>query len=375
MSNIENTRPRYIGTRSLRNSVGSIVFNFVFNGVLFRVVAATPDDAGEALVPVDYDYDESIEGKIINEIIDLSMLEGDAARDAANQEATERLKMQLADLAADVCLPTMRRLAPSQLPAVQTLQDELYRPTYALQVLTEGNKLTCLTLDGYTGIPERHPPVPDERLRAIGLDLDTTDLLVVKPSQVILVRRLQHLVSAVTVDGEEMVCKASLDLFEHAVGDELATYLKIRAAGVKFKIPELKGIIRSHRGVVGILLSYIPHKHHSLHTILAGVKEGTIPASEATPSSRQRWAWQIKETVAGLHGVGILWRDLKTHNILIDDNGDAVVLDFGGGNTVGWVDNDKYATMQGEEQGLGKIMEALGVQDLGLVGGVGVDEA
>ena len=114
--------------------------------------------------------------------------------------------------------------------------------------------------------------------------------------------------------------------------------------------------------MVGILLAYIPHKHHSLHALLTGVEKGNIAESEATPTARQKWARQIRETVAGLHDLGILWRDLKTQNVLIDDNGDAVVLDFGGGNTVGWVDNDKYATMEGEEQGLRKIMEALGVE-------------
>jgi hypothetical protein len=56
-----------------------------------------------------------------------------------------------------------------------------------------------------------------------------------------------------------------------------------------------------------------------------------------TPSKAKSWT-----------RLGILWRGLKTHNVLIDNNGDAVVLDFVGGNTVGWVDNDKYATMEGE---------------------------
>jgi hypothetical protein len=183
------------------------------------------------------------------------------------------------------------------------------------------------------------------------------------------------------VDGEEIICRASLDLFEHAVGDELATYIKIRAAGVQLRVPELKGrydpsdrlirdadihtvigIIQSHRGVIGLLLSYISHKHCSLHALLAGVEDGTVAPSEAAPCLRQKWARQIRKTLAGLHGLGILWRDLRTHNVLIDDNGDAVVLDFGGGNTVGWVDNDKYATMEDEEQGLMRIMEALGVE-------------
>ena len=38
------------------------------------------------------------------------------------------------------------------------------------------------------------------------------------------------------------------------------------------------------------------------------------------------------------------------------------VVDFGGGNTVGWVDRDKYGSIKGEMQGLSKIMAALGVE-------------
>jgi hypothetical protein len=59
--------------------------------------------------------------------------------------------------------------------------------------------------------------------------------------------------------------------------------------------------------------------------------------------------------------MGILWRDAETDNEIINEDGDAVVLDFGGGNTMGWVDRDRYGSMEGEEQGLGKVMEALGV--------------
>ncbi|KAK4044294.1 hypothetical protein C8A01DRAFT_42963 [Parachaetomium inaequale] len=325
MSSPENTRPQYTGASYVRHSVSSIVFGFTLNNVRFSIVAASPnDEAGEALVPADYNFDDSIEGRILDEILDLSVHDGDGPWHTAKQQATRRLKKQLADLAADA----------SSTP-----------PTYTLQILSEGDKLTCRTLDDFTGILERHPPVPKESLRAVELDLDTTDLLVVKPSHVILVRHLHHLVWKVTVDGEELICKASLDLFEHASS-----------------WGQVEGIIQSHWGVIGILLSYIPHKYHSLHALLTSVEEGTAAPSEAAPSLRQKWARQIRETLAGLHGLGILWRDLKTHNVLINNNGDAVVLDFGGGNTVGWVDNDKYATMEGEEQGLLKIMEALGIQ-------------
>jgi serine/threonine protein kinase len=111
--------------------------------------------------------------------------------------------------------------------------------------------------------------------------------------------------------------------------------------------------------VVGILLGYIPHKHHNLRALLASAEAGT---AEVTADLRRKWAAQIRETVEGLHSLGILWRDVKADNILIDENSDAVVLDFGGGDTMGWVDRDKYGTMEGEEQGLQKIMAALRVE-------------
>jgi hypothetical protein len=372
------------------------MLTFQFNGASFYVVAASPEDevGGEALVPLGYRFDESLEGKILTELTDLTWGEFDKAR----VEASKRLEKQLADMAADACLTTMQRLAPTPILAAETLQDHLYPQTYTLQILTEGGKLTCRTPDGYTGTPELQP-VSEKRLRAMELDIETTDVPVVKASQVLLVRRLQGFVWRVTVHREEMVYKSATNVSEDTIGDELAIYLKIRTAGVKLGVPELKGqcvlitglyyltytlliispyhyliqtqtnnawlivIVQSYKGVIGFLIAYIPHKHHSLRALLDGVERGTIAPSEATPPLRQKWATQIRETLAGLHSLGILWRDLKTDNVLIneDGDGDAIVLDFGGGNTVGWVDHDKYGSMEGEEQGLEKIMLALGV--------------
>ncbi|KAK4237704.1 hypothetical protein C8A03DRAFT_44467 [Achaetomium macrosporum] len=330
--------PRLAGVRYAGHGLTSAIFTFHYNGVHFQVVAASPEDraGGEALVPPLYMFDES------------------------------RLEDQLAKLTADACLPTMQQLAPTRIPDAQTLEQYLYPQTYTLQILTNFGRggLTCRSLDGYPGIPERHPPVSEDSLRAMELDLETTDVPVVKASQVILVRRLQGLVWKVTVDGEEMICKASIDMFHHPLDDELETYLKIRSAGAKLRIPELKGIVVSYRGVIGILLGYVPHEHHNLRVLLARVDAGAISPDQATAFLRRKWATQIRETLRGLHNLGILWRDVKTDNVLINEDGDAVVLDFGGGNTMGWVDQDKYGSMEGEEQGLNKTMEALGVAGL-----------
>ncbi|KAK3299666.1 uncharacterized protein B0H64DRAFT_389253 [Chaetomium fimeti] len=352
---------QFIGARYLGEGlIMSVMLTFEFNGVNFFVVAASPDDeaGGETLVPPGYRFEESLEGKMLAELTDLTWGEFDKGR----IEASKRLEKQLANMAADVALTTMQHLAPTPIPPAETLQSHLYPQTYTLQILTDGSKLTCRpTPAGYTGIPELTRSVSEERLHTMGLDIHTTNVPVIKASQVGLVRRLQGFVWRVTVQGEDMVYKSATNVFEDAIGDELAAYLKIRTSGVELGVPELKGIVESHKGVIGILLAYIPHKHHSLHALLDGVESGTIAPSEATTSQRQKWATQIRATLAGLHGLGILWRDLKTNNVLINEDDDAVVLDFGGGNTIGWVDHDKYGSMEGEEQGLEKIMLALRV--------------
>jgi len=132
MSSRETTRAQYTGVRHLGPLGGaSLVLGFLFHNARFSVVAASPDDdGGKALVPVGYDFDESIEGRILNEIYDLSSHDSDNLWPQGNQEASSRLRRQLADLAADACLSTMQQFAPTPTPAAQTLQDFLYpRPT------------------------------------------------------------------------------------------------------------------------------------------------------------------------------------------------------------------------------------------------------
>ncbi len=244
MASPENKPPRLAGVRYVGDGlISSAVFAFQFNGVRFPVVAASPEDeaGGEALLSLDYKFEESIEAKILMKLSDLAWGDELSPFDEARDEASERLEDQLADMAADVCLTTMQHLAPTPIPAAQTLQDQLYPQTYTLQVLTDGDKLTCRTLDGYTGITEPHPPVSADKLLAMELDVETTDIPILQASQVVLVRRLQCFVWRVTVDGEEMVCKSSIDVFKHAIGDEPAAYLKIRSAEVELRVPELKG--------------------------------------------------------------------------------------------------------------------------------------
>lgn len=74
---------------------------------------------------------------------------------------------------------------------------------------------------------------------------------------------------------------------------------------------------------------------------------------------KERWASQISRSLKRLHDNDIIWGDAKAENILIDKNDDAWIIDFGGNYTSGWVDKDKSGTLEGDKQGVAKILDIL----------------
>jgi hypothetical protein len=52
----------------------------------------------------------------------------------------------------------------------------------------------------------------------------------------------------------------------------------------------------------------------------------------------------------------IVWGDAKTANVLIDKKDDAWLIDFGGGNTEVWIDEELWDTKEGDLQALEKIL-------------------
>jgi serine/threonine protein kinase len=84
---------------------------------------------------------------------------------------------------------------------------------------------------------------------------------------------------------------------------------------------------------------------------------------DITQTQKNKWAADIELTLKALHNQGIFWIDVKTTNVLIEETtDDAWIVDFGGGNTCGWVDADIAGTLKGDLQGLAKIKTRLGVQ-------------
>ncbi|KAH8907867.1 hypothetical protein BR93DRAFT_958406 [Coniochaeta sp. PMI_546] len=137
-----------------------------------------------------------------------------------------------------------------------------------------------------------------------------------------------------------------------AVEHELRALSKITTAGIsrsKALICHLHGVVADGIMFFGMLLTWIDAK-----TVLSS------PLAEITPVNiRNRWATQISESLHELHKRGLVWGDVKAENVLIDKEDNAWLTDFGPGYTEGWVDKHKVGTVEGDLQGLAKIMAML----------------
>lgn len=78
---------------------------------------------------------------------------------------------------------------------------------------------------------------------------------------------------------------------------------------------------------------------------------GFISADEC-----DKWADQMRDAIEYLHAKELVWGDAKPANVLISGDGNAILIDFGGGTTKGWVDSEYYETCRGDLQGFGRIV-------------------
>ena len=116
------------------------------------------------------------------------------------------------------------------------------------------------------------------------------------------------------------------------------------------------------------LLGYVQHADADcvvgfLRQWLPGNRLRDIDVSSTAPERRRKWASQIWETINRLHAVGVIWGDGKASNVVIDEQDDAWLIDFGGGFTKGWVDEDLADTIEGDEQAVRSIMDFLNIDD------------
>lgn len=135
---------------------------------------------------------------------------------------------------------------------------------------------------------------------------------------------------------------------------ELLAYSKIHMAKFDATVhtSRLDGLVQDDNGhVMGLLLSYVDCRGTTLRCI-----DGRDPKNS---EFRQKWVDQISHTLKRLHSHNIVWGDAKAANVLIDVNGDAYLIDFGGGYTEDWVEKEMANSIDGDLQGLENIKRYL----------------
>jgi hypothetical protein len=154
-------------------------------------------------------------------------------------------------------------------------------------------------------------------------------------------------------DGTQLFFKEALD--RGSFLREIESLFQIDKTGLtkKLRVPKLQYIVTSSDGssIIGMLLDYIDHSLETLRPALSG----------SSLDSRKKRMGQIREIVDHLHGIGVVWGDVKPENILIDKEGDAWIIDFGGGYSPDWVDSEKSDSLSGDLQGISRLEKFLNI--------------
>jgi hypothetical protein len=125
---------------------------------------------------------------------------------------------------------------------------------------------------------------------------------------------------------------------------------ELRGSGVDLRASELGGIVVSGAEgemAIGFVVKLIPQHQQGLHPL----EKGFCGLFEL----HKEWEEQVRETVAVLHAHGIVWGDVNPCNVVIDENLDAWVIDFGGNFNWEFVDEDKKETEEGDWQGIDRL--------------------
>lgn len=139
---------------------------------------------------------------------------------------------------------------------------------------------------------------------------------------------------------------------DHGHLREVALLDRIAASRSRFRAPfrtsRLTGLAvwdDDEAALMGLLMDFIPGR-----TLGAELEAG-----RASLASRRKWFAQVESTMMQLHEADIIWGDVKPDNVMINEDGDAVLVDFGGGYTPRYIPRSMHETIEGDLMGLRKI--------------------
>lgn len=151
-----------------------------------------------------------------------------------------------------------------------------------------------------------------------------------------------------TSTGEPFFFKPRFDLMAPEFEREISILSAIIGFGLHktLRVSPFTGFVTLDNGLVtGMLFDWLEGwplaEHPELHNL----------------SYHRVWQEQVETIVDELHRHKIVWGDVNVHNIFIDMNADAWVIDFGGNCNVQFVDEELKETYDGDRQGLRRIFE------------------
>jgi len=135
---------------------------------------------------------------------------------------------------------------------------------------------------------------------------------------------------------------------------ELKILVEIEKKGLhkNINIPRVNGLVKScysSSEFIGFLLTDISKPTPLIRFIDEDISQ----------AKRKKWAKEVERVTDLLHEYDIIWGDAKADNFVLDADEKLWIIDFGGNYTEGWVDAEKAETMEGDEQGIEKILNAL----------------
>lgn len=249
------------------------------------------------------------------------------------------------------CFPIFRSLAPPVSHDEElTIQDSYYPRTLRLELLIADQHLVARYSDS------QHQESPNNlTIRSTELPnfadvvrLQASDIKIVLNRQegddlCELPRRVR------TSQGLDCYFKPAFNRSHYL--RELHTFTSIARAGLShLKISRLVGIVVSDDAMetLGLVVEWIPPLWD-------------LQSREARryPTEHERWQEQVASTVEELHKNKIVWGDVHPGNILIDEQMDAWVIDFGGGWIEPFVPRRLRHTVDGDLHGIRKVFEYL----------------
>lgn len=259
------------------------------------------------------------------------------------------MENEIKQFVENLCSPLLRALVPSNsenydpesLP--ENLECYMYPKSVNLQIIESNGTLQVVRRDDL-------PPFTIYRVIP-ATPSQEAELSCYSPSQIKVIERYRPWALKVSIHERVMFCKvngAIHDCFDR----EYQALQKILDAddSDSIRVPKLKGTVQVAEGVVGIPIDFIETDQPDLTFNLSD-------EAQISESLRSKWESQLAETLGQLHAMEVVWGDAKTTNVLVDKNLDLWIVDFGGGQTMGWVPNELVDTKEGDLHALEKILK------------------